>query len=333
VPTLEIQHVDPTDERALRAWWEVVRAAAAERPVDAVDSWEAVRVGYVAPRTDGRSVLVAAVEDGVAVGAGRVFLLRGENGHLGVVVVDVVPERRRQGIGTAVLAELERVAREAGRTTLVGTAATPVDADGPGPAFAAALGYAVASEEETKVVDLVTAPAGWGRLDAEVTAALDGYRVEVVDGRTPEEHLDDVCAVLSSFLGETPENDLDLNLEHWTPARIREHEERMEAMGRAEVVALAVAPDGHVGGYSDLAIDRGDPRHASVGITLVLPAHRGHRLGLAMKLATHRRLLELFPGCAYVETTNAGDNAAMNAVNEQLGYRVVERALDVQKRL
>ena len=34
-----------------------------------------------------------------------------------------------------------------------------------------------------------------------------------------------------------------------------------------------------------------------------------------------------------VETTNAGDNAAMNAVNEQLGYRVVERALDVQKRL
>ena len=52
-----------------------------------------------------------------------------------------------------------------------------------------------------------------------------------------------------------------------------------------------------------------------------------------MKLATHRRLVELFPSCAYVETGNAGVNAAMNAVNERLGYRVVERCLDVQKRL
>ena len=64
-----------------------------------------------------------------------------------------------------------------------------------------------------------------------------------------------------------------------------------------------------------------------------MPGHRGHRLGLAMKLATHRRLAELFPSCAYVETGNAGVNAAMNAVNERLGYRVVERCLDVQKRL
>ena len=37
--------------------------------------------------------------------------------------------------------------------------------------------------------------------------------------------------------------------------------------------------------------------------------------------------------CAYVETGNAGVNAAMNSVNERLGYRVVERCLDVQKRL
>ena len=65
----------------------------------------------------------------------------------------------------------------------------------------------------------------------------------------------------------------------------------------------------------------------------MLPGHRGHRLGLAMKLATHRRLVELFPACGYVETGNAGVNAAMNAVNERLGYRVVERCLDVQKRL
>ena len=52
-----------------------------------------------------------------------------------------------------------------------------------------------------------------------------------------------------------------------------------------------------------------------------------------MKLATHRHVKSLFPGCAYVETGNAGVNAAMGTVNTQLGYRVVERCLDVQKRL
>jgi hypothetical protein len=34
-----------------------------------------------------------------------------------------------------------------------------------------------------------------------------------------------------------------------------------------------------------------------------------------------------------VETSNAGVNASMNAVNEQMGYRVVERCLDVQKKI
>jgi hypothetical protein len=42
---------------------------------------------------------------------------------------------------------------------------------------------------------------------------------------------------------------------------------------------------------------------------------------------------ELFPECGYVETGNAGVNAPMNAVNERMGYRVVERCLDVQRQL
>jgi hypothetical protein len=100
-----------------------------------------------------------------------------------------------------------------------------------------------------------------------------------------------------------------------------------------QVVAVAVAPDGRLCGFSDLRVNGQDPRHASVGGTLVLPGHRGQRLGLAMKLATHRHVKSLFPGCAYVETGNAGVNAAMGTVNTQLGYRVVERCLDVQKRL
>ena len=64
-----------------------------------------------------------------------------------------------------------------------------------------------------------------------------------------------------------------------------------------------------------------------------MPRLRGPSRRRSTAAAPHRRMLELFPECAYVETGNAGVNAAMNAVNERLGYRVVERCFDVQRRL
>lgn len=48
-------------------------------------------------------------------------------------------------------------------------------------------------------------------------------------------------------------------------------------------------------------------------------------------MATHRRVLEPFPGCAYGETGNPGVNAATGMANHRLGHRAVERCLDVQK--
>jgi hypothetical protein len=117
------------------------------------------------------------------------------------------------------------------------------------------------------------------------------------------------------FIGEIPTGDLELEEASWTPERLRDNERRAAAIGRLQVIGAAIAPDGHLCGFSDVKIDRADPRHAAVGGTLVLPGHRGHRLGIAMKLATHRRTAELFPSCAYVETGNAGVNAPMNAVN------------------
>ena len=56
-------------------------------------------------------------------------------------------------------------------------------------------------------------------------------------------------------------------------------------------------------------------------------------MGEAVKLANHRRVLAHFPDCVRVSTCNAVSDAAMNAVNEQLGYVVTERLLELQKRL
>lgn len=330
---LQIREVDPRDEATLRSWWEVGRDASAERPLEAWPVWEVSRALLPVPRTDGRLVLLEAVQDGRVVGSARLWFFRYDNTHLAEAGIWVVPQARRRGVGRALLAEVERRTRADGRTAVIGSAFAPVEADSPGSRFAEALGYPVGSHEETKVVDLKAAPSGWGALEDEVAAALGDYCVEVFDERLPEAHVSGFCALLSAFLGEVPVGDLDLHDAAWTPERLRENEEHAVATGRCRVVAVAVAPDGNLVGFSDASVHRADPRHASVGGTLVLPGHRGHRLGLAMKLLTHRRVAELFPECGYVETGNAGVNAPMNTVNERMGYRVVERCLDVQKQL
>ncbi len=159
--TYEIRVVDPRDEPALRAWWEVGEAATAERPIDAWTVWEVSRRALPVPRTDGRLVLLSALDGDVTVGAGMLFLFRHDNTHLGEAEVYVHPEHRRRGVGSALLAELERVARADGRTVLIGSAFAPVGSESPGSLFAAAAGYPVASSEQSKTLDLKEAPAGW----------------------------------------------------------------------------------------------------------------------------------------------------------------------------
>ncbi len=215
------------------------------------------------------------------------------------------PEHRRRGVGRRLLADLESRARADRRTTTVSTVRAPVGAESPGSLFAAAHGYPVASAEETKLVDLATWAPRWAAYDEEVAAALGDHRLVQFEDAVPEQYVDEFCGLLSAFIGLVPPSELDLEDADWTPARLHEVERRTREAGRTWVVALALGPDGHPVGFSELGIARADPRHAQVGGTLVLPAHRGHRLGLGMKLLTHRRLLELFADCVHVETHNA----------------------------
>lgn len=330
---LRIDEIDPADEAALRAWWEVGAAAAVDRPYDAWPSWRASRANLGRPRSDVARSLLVARSAGAVVGTGLLIRFLEDNRHLAEVDVQVHPDHRRRGHGRALLAALEQRAAADRRTTLVGTAYAPPAGASPSSAFAAGCGYDVASLEESKLLDLTAAPATWSALDADVAAHLGAHRVELFEGRVPERWVADFADLLSAFMAMVPRGDLDVEASRWTPERLHETEERIAAMGRTWVVAVALAPDRRLGGFHELSVETDDPRAAEVGGTLVLPEHRGHRLGLAMKLGTHRRLLELFPGCRSVVTTNAGVNAPMNAVNEVLGYRAVERCLDVQRRV
>ncbi len=58
--------------------------------------------------------------------------------------------------------------------------------------------------------------------------------------------------------------------------------------------------------------------------TIVLREHRGHRLGMALKLATLAAATSAVPVARRVHTWNADGNAPMIALNEALGFEVTE---------
>ncbi len=329
---VDIEQINPRNEAALRAWWEVGHAATADRPGTPWPMWEQSRIALPAENPERSTTLLGAIDGRVMVGAGMAILTLQDNLHLAGAAVHVDAARRRQGIGSALLAEIEVLARGHGRTTVTGEAYLPPGGTAPAEAFAEARGFDVASRESIKelaVADYLD------RRDALATSAPvpDGYRIVSFDTVCPEEHLTSFGRLLGMLFSEIPLGELDLRASEWTPERIREAERLQVSVGRHVHTAMALAPDGSVAGVSDVRVNDTDPAHAQIGITLVDPAHRGKRLGLALKLATHDLAVATYPDLVSVETSNAEVNTQMNAVNEALGYRTIETLLELQKRL
>lgn len=329
--SVDIEQINPRNEAALRAWWEVGQAATSYRPGKPWPVWEQSRVALPADNPERGITLLGAIDGRRMVGAGLLTRSLRENLHAVNSYAYVLPDRAREGIGRALVAELELVAAGDGRTTVQSEVYLPPrsGSTSPAEAFAAALGYAVASRESIKELSLADYAA---RREALAVDPGD-YRIVTFDTVCPEEHLESIGRLLGMLLAEVPLGDLDLEDSEWTPERIRAAERRQVETGRHVHTAFAITPDGEVAGVSDVRIDDTDHEHGQVGITIVDPAHRGHRLGLALKVATHDLAVATYADLVALDTSNAEANTHMNAVNEALGYRPIETLLELQKRL
>ncbi|WP_210504355.1 GNAT family N-acetyltransferase [Nocardioides xinjiangensis] len=330
---VDIEQINPRNEAALKAWWDVGHAATADRPGKPWPLWEQSRVALTAPNPERDVALFGAIEGRRMVGAGMVLLPTRDNAHLAGAEVYVDPDRRREGIGSALLAEAEVLALGHGRTTLTGEAYVPPGGTAAAEPFALGRGFAVATRESIKELTTSDYLERRDALAAGLAGAGQGYSLVTFDTVCPEEHVESFGRLLGMLVSEIPLGDLDLEASEWSVERVRAAEQRQVATGRHVHTALAIAPDGTVAGVSDVRVDDTDHTHALVGITIVDPAHRGHRLGLALKVATHDLVLATYPDLRTVETSNAEVNTWMNAVNEALGYRTTETLLELQKRL
>ncbi|NMO52063.1 GNAT family N-acetyltransferase [Actinoplanes sp. TBRC 11911] len=258
--------------------------------------------------------------DGVAVGHLAIQIPRRDNLDNLLVKLAVHPARRRCGVGRALFGRAVQRARELGRKNVAGESVRHQVA---GSAFATAMGATAVLDETRSRLDLP--PGDPGRLDemlAEAREHASDYRVVRWDGVPPDEIIDSVAVMLGSFLGEAPLGDLAWEAMNVDADRLREDERRRIERGRI-VYNTGAVHDGRVVALTSIMGSLARPEHAWQSITLVDPAHRGHRLGLLVKLVNLAYARERQPGLAAIDTFNAGSNEHMVRINRAMGFRPV----------
>jgi GNAT superfamily N-acetyltransferase len=321
---VQIEDFDPGAEPdKVRAFYEMY---AAGLPIDDPDGppfSQPLYMGWVKDGWEGerRKVALATDDDGTPVGACLVELSEGRNKHISHVTVLVPPRRRRHGMGRALLNYAARCAVAEGRTMLT----AEVRLDTPGAAFAAAVGARAGVIEIRRVFDLTAIPEGHlAALRAKAEAASAGYSLVRWAGPTPEEYLMGVATV-SVAMNDAPQN-AGRERRQPDPERVRTSERRSVEMGtRRYSVAARCDQTGEIAGLSQMGVDKDDPEWGYQFITAVTRAHRGHRLGLLVKVGLTEMLTEAEPRVRRVLTGNADANEHMIAINAELGYTVLDQ--------
>jgi GNAT superfamily N-acetyltransferase len=333
VSDVEVRPLDRDSEAQVRAFWEVERDAVAERPYNDHLAWEAARTYIPMEFPDRLRMFMAAWDGDRMVATLHANGSTVDNLHRAYVNVSVLPDRRREGVGSLLLDEARRWALADGRRVLAAEVIAPLAESSPGLAFAEHHGFRVMLEDGMKVVDIPETRDRWAGLAAEAAPHHRGYELRTAWAPLPAELVDGFIAINNMFVSEAPSGDADVEDESWDEVRLRALEERAAAAGRRDVRTFAVTLDGEVAAMTEAFVNENVPHRGFQGGTLVVPAHRGHRLGMAVKVANQRALAERFPELAWIVTGNADVNVHMNAINDRLGFRTVERCLEVEKEI
>ena len=288
-----------------------------------------VRLFFV--RLDGRMVARSWIRFGVQ-----------ENLETALLHVTVLREFSDRGIGRALLVHAEQLAASRGRTTLQTFTEHPADfdADGPGllqpatgtggvPADAKGVRFALQAGYRLEQVERFSAlplPADEGTLAAlereAAEKAAQQYELLHWTDSCPEEYAAQLAVLMSRMSTDTPVGALTYDAESWDVARVRHVENTWKKAGLNSLVAAARhRSTGELAAYTVLQVSDGKPWLANQDDTLVAGHHRGHRLGMLVKILNIRRLEADYPRVERIVTFNAAENDHMLAINVALGFR------------
>jgi GNAT superfamily N-acetyltransferase len=318
-----IERFDPrSDTTRLRACFEIVAAGwPVDRPNEPMWTFKTFTgewaYGFGA---DPQQAWLATDEAACPIGCYLLRLPERENTTMGNCSLTVAPDVRHAGWGRQLLGHCAEQARIAGRDRL----SAEVRDGSAGAAFAAAAGATAGIAEVIRVLDVGgELAARLPALRAEAARHAVGYSLVSWTGRTPEEYLDHIVR-LEGAMADAP-HDPGVETWNWDVDRLRKYEDVMFSHGIARyVVAARHDVTGELAAFTAVGTEAGTPDWGFQFGTMVLAGHRGHRLGLLVKVVMLEWLTEAEPAIRRILTGNAGANAYMIAINEQLGFAVVD---------
>ncbi|GAB3414555.1 GNAT family N-acetyltransferase [Flindersiella endophytica] len=330
--TIEIRAIDPADEATFRAGFTAyLEGAGAGRIDPPLWTVQEALVSYGRPTSSQRRTFFVAYVDGSPAGGLELELPLKENLQLAMFALAVAPRFRRQGVGTALYDHLVRLASEDGRTSLLTELFLPPEADeSVAVAFATKRGFTCRNNEIRRQLAMPVATDHLDKLAAKAAERAGDYRLVLWTGACPDEYASQYAQLKGLLMTEAPIGALDYEAEQWDVERLREGEAELVAQGRTAYTAVALAADGSVAAHTQAVVPSAEPGRAYQWDTLVLPEHRGHRLGLALKVANLRALQAEHPEIERITTWNAEQNGPMVAVNVELGFEIVERLQEWQ---
>jgi GNAT superfamily N-acetyltransferase len=317
---VEIRELDVTDPAARRTWYDVMEASSrSDRPYALLEGFDAFEVSVTEPGEHVERVRLEVRQAGAVVGVAELELPLTENLDVGWCEVNVLPDHRRSGIGRALWRAVAGRARDAGRARIGGE----VSLDPHGSRAALDFALAVGAEERHREDHLLA------ELPVESAPIDPAYEVVAWHGRCPDEHRGAYLAMRNQMNADVPTGELELEATVLDDARLASSEERLGRSYDVRVAAARRRSDGTFGGYSLLFVPHGAD-HGWQDDTLVMPEHRGRRLGAALKAANYAGLPEQV---RVVHTWTAPSNTAMHHTNTALGFRVVEHMYEMEATL
>ena len=320
---MRIERFGPAaDESRLRACYQiVVDAQPQDDPNVPPPSYRGFRGWWVHGQAGTpQQTWLARSDAGTPVGCYVLELPELENRNLAFGYATVALAARRRGVGTALVAHAAEQAELAGRTLLISRARV----GGPGHAFAAAIGARPDMQDARRVLDVGPAmDARLPALRAEAASHAAGYTLRRWTGPAPDELADQVCSLFTA-MEDAPHED-SVEPERWDTARLRAAEARGIAEGnRWYQIGAMHDVSGEMAALTQVNIDPAIDGWAFQEITAVTRSHRGHRLGLHVKVAMLEWLAQEEPQVRTIVTFNAVQNQHMIAVNDALGHRVTD---------
>jgi GNAT superfamily N-acetyltransferase len=331
---VQIRPIDVDDSDEFGRWSAITREALLfERPDAPV--WSQHEFYVVLSLADGAELLTAygAFEGETMLAAAMVALPMLDNLDKANLSVWVAPSRRRQGIGGALLEHLVSTSVRGGRTTMLASSWLPQDArdDHAYRRFADQHGFALANTEIRRTLELPVPNDKLERLAAEAREQHREYRIETYVDDVPNDLLASYCHLRNQVALDAPTGDVELEARALTPEIVLKRHAIAKEQGRTTYLAFAVEPGGDAVAYTSLVAPAREPVYVYQAGTLVRRDHRGHRLGLAVKVANLVALQKGCPGRRIVNTENAGVDGPMLQINEKLGFRSVEVLADFQR--